>query len=120
MMRALFIILLLPILAAAEDLSVTTPAPTSKQESATNRTVNIAIGNFTFVPAALTVAAGTKLVWVNQDDVPHIVIGTDAESPIKSQPLDTDDRYSVTITQPGTYKYFCTLHPHMVGTVVVQ
>src|SRR5215471_21416018 len=73
----------------------------------------VTIGNFTFKPEAVTVPVGTELIWVNEDDVPHIVIGTDADSPIKSQPLDTDDRYSVTLTKPGTYKYFCSMHPHM-------
>src|SRR5262249_52341089 len=80
----------------------------------------IVIGNFTFEPLALTVPVGTTLMWLNQDDAPHVVIGIDPESPIKSQPLDTGDRYSVTLTKRGTYRYFCSLHPHMTGTVVVE
>lgn len=82
--------------------------------------VQVKIGNFVFIPAMLTVPAGTHLTFVNEDDVPHIVIGTDPGSPIKSPPLDSDERYEVTITQPGTYKYFCSIHPHMVGTIVVK
>ena len=80
----------------------------------------VVISNFTFEPSTLTVRAGTVLTWVNEDDAPHTVIGTDAESPIKSQPLDTGDRYSITLTKPGTYHYFCSLHPHMTGTVIVD
>jgi plastocyanin len=80
----------------------------------------IVIGNFTFEPSTLTVPAGTVLTWLNEDDAPHTVIGTDPASPIKSQPLDTGERYSITLTKPGTYRYFCSLHPHMTGTVVVD
>lgn len=82
--------------------------------------VKVRIDNFAFTPTTLTVAAGTKLHWVNGDDVPHIVIGVDQDTPIKSPPLDTDDEYVVVLDKPGTYKYFCSLHPHMVGTVVVK
>jgi Icc protein len=80
----------------------------------------IAIGNFTFSPANLEVPAGTTLQWVNEDDVPHIVVGTDGGSPLKSPPLDTDGKYSVVLSRPGTYRYFCSLHPHMTGMVVVK
>ncbi|MFL6550035.1 MAG: cupredoxin family copper-binding protein [Povalibacter sp.] len=82
--------------------------------------LQVKIGNFSFLPATITVPVGAHLVWINQDDVPHVVVGTDANSPIKSPALDTDDRYEVTLTHPGTYAYFCSLHPHMVGTVIVR
>jgi plastocyanin len=80
----------------------------------------IVIGNFTFEPSTLTVSAGAVVTWRNQDDAPHTVIGTDSGSPIKSPPLDSGDGYSLTLTKPGTYHYFCSLHPHMTGTVVVE
>ena len=80
----------------------------------------IKIGNFAFEPSTLAVPSGTVLSWVNDDDAPHTVIGTDPDSPIKSLPLDTGDRYSITLTKPGTYRYFCSLHPHMTGTVIVD
>jgi plastocyanin len=80
----------------------------------------IAIANFAFEPSTLRVPAGTVLSWVNDDDAPHTVIGTDPDSPIKSLPLDTGDRYSITLTKPGTYRYFCSLHPHMTGSVIVD
>ena len=82
--------------------------------------VTVRVGNFAFIPATVTVAAGTKLHWVNEDDVPHTVIGVDEGTPIKSPALDTTDEYAVVLAKPGTYKYFCSLHPHMVGTVVVK
>jgi plastocyanin len=82
--------------------------------------VTVTIGNFTFNPANVEVKAGTHIEFVNQDDVPHTVIGSDPGSPLRSSPLDTEDKYQVVIAQPGTYKYFCSLHPHMVGTIIVK
>ena len=78
------------------------------------------IDNFTFSPPVLTVAPGTKVTWTNRDDIPHTVTDADHPKDIKSPPLDTGDSYSRTFTTPGTYRYFCSLHPHMQGTVVVQ
>jgi len=79
----------------------------------------ISIDNFTFAPATLTVKAGGSVRWVNKDDIPHaIASATGAFS--KSKALDTDDTFSFTFTTPGTYKYFCYLHPRMVGSIVVE
>ena len=95
--------------------------PASKPQSAENaRADKVVIGNFTFEPSTLTVSAGTILTWVNEDDAPHTVIGTDPDSPLKSPPLDTGERYAIALTKPGTYRYFCSLHPHMTGTVIVE
>jgi plastocyanin len=80
----------------------------------------IVIGHFAFGPRTLTVAAGAVVTWRNEDDDPHTVIGTDPGSAIQSPPLDSGDRYSIALTKPGTYRYFCSLHPHMTGTVIVQ
>ncbi len=63
---------------------------------------------------------GQELTWVNEDDAPHTVLGSDPGSPLKSAALDTGDKYSVTLTRPGAYKYFCSLHPHMTGVVTVS
>jgi plastocyanin len=79
----------------------------------------VSIDNFTFTPQALTVKAGATVTWTNKDDIPHGVAWTN-NAFAKSQALDTDDSYSLTFTTPGTYQYFCYLHPHMVGTLVVQ
>jgi plastocyanin len=79
----------------------------------------IGIDNFAFKPATLTVKRGTKVVWINDDDVPHLIVST--EGKFKSSPLlDTNGRFSATPTAPGTYKYFCSLHPQMQGTIVVE
>jgi len=80
---------------------------------------NISIDNFTFNPPTLTVKAGTTVTWANKDDIPHGIAS--ANNAFKrSQALDTDDSFSFTFTTPGTYQYFCYIHPHMTGTIVVQ
>ena len=78
----------------------------------------VTIDNFTFTPPALTVALGTTVKWVNHDDIPHLVVSTDKA--FRSKALDTDDSYSFTFTSAGTFDYFCALHPHMVGKVIVK
>jgi amicyanin len=78
----------------------------------------VKISNFTFNPPQLTVKAGSTVTWSNDDDIPHTV--TSATLAFKSAALDTDDKFSFTFSTPGTYKYFCSLHPHMTGTIVVE
>ena len=78
----------------------------------------IKIDNFTFGPANLTVAAGTTVTWTNNDDVPHTVVSDDKL--FKSMALDTDEKFSYTFTKPGTYNYFCSVHPKMTAKIVVQ
>jgi plastocyanin len=96
------------------------PSASAEAPAVPDNAIDIKIGNFKFVPQVVTVAAGTRLSWVNQDDAPHVVIGTEPGSPIKSPPLDTDDKYSIVLATPGTYRYFCSLHPQMTGTVIVR
>jgi plastocyanin len=79
--------------------------------------VAIEIGNFTFGPHELKVKSGTTVTWVNEDDIPHTVVSLNN---FRSKALDSDDKFSFTFTTPGTYKYFCSLHPHMTGTIVVE
>jgi plastocyanin len=76
------------------------------------------IENFTFVPQRLTVKAGTTVTWTNADDIPHAVAST--TKAFKSKVLDTNDKFSFTFTNAGVYEYFCSLHPHMTGTIVVE
>jgi plastocyanin len=78
----------------------------------------ITIDNFTFTPKELTVAVGTTVKWVNHDDIPHTVV--EKKTTFRSKALDTDDSYSFTFTSAGTFDYFCGLHPHMVGQVIVK
>jgi plastocyanin len=78
----------------------------------------VKMDNFTFTPQTLTVRSGTTVTWVNKDDVPHTVTSTDKK--FKSRALDTDERFSFTFSAPGTYNYFCSVHPHMTGKVIVR
>jgi plastocyanin len=78
---------------------------------------NVTIDNFTFNPPQMTVKAGTKVTFANHDDIPHTVVSVQN---FRSKVLDTDQEFSFTFATPGTYKYFCSLHPHMTGTIVVE
>jgi plastocyanin len=78
----------------------------------------VKIDNFTFNPQQITVKAGTTVTWVNHDDIPHTA--TSKTGVFRSKALDTDDKFSFTFATPGSYPYFCALHPHMTGTIVVE
>ena len=78
----------------------------------------VSIDNFTFNPQSQTIKAGTTVRWTNKDDIPHAVAAVDKQ--FKSKVLDTDNSFSFTFTTPGSYAYFCSLHPHMTGTIVVE
>lgn len=102
------------------------PAPSAAQTKAATPVTRVAkvegpqvtIDNFTFSPATLTVSSGTTVTWTNQDDMVHTV--TEAKRLFSSQGLETGDTYSHTFTAPGTYTYFCALHPRMTATVIVK
>ena len=86
------------------------PAPAAAAE--------VDIDQFAFVPQRITVKAGTTVTWINDDDAPHTI--TSSTKLFKSKALDTEDKFAFTFTTPGTYAYFCSLHPHMTGVVVVE
>jgi plastocyanin len=96
-------------------MGVALAAPTTP--AATPPGPSIRIDNFVFGPTALKVKAGTTVTWVNRDDIPHTVVADDKS--FKSRVLDTDEQFSFTFTKPGEYGYFCSLHPHMTGKVIV-
>jgi plastocyanin len=79
----------------------------------------VAIDNFSFLPKEIAVAAGTTVVWTNHDDVPHVVASADDQFK-KSAALDTDGSFSHTFTTAGTLTYFCSIHPHMTGKIIVK
>ena len=80
--------------------------------------VEVKIDNFSFGPETLKVSVGTTVTWTNRDDIPHTVVSTDGV--FKSKVRDTDEQFSYTFTKPGTYPYYCSVHPKMTGTVVVK
>ena len=80
--------------------------------------LEVNIDQFAFAPQHITVKAGTTVTWINEDDVPHTVASSGKL--FKSKALDTRDKFSFTFTTPGTYEYFCSLHPHMTGAIAVE
>jgi len=80
---------------------------------------DVAIDNFSFLPKEITVVAGTTVVWTNHDDVPHVVASADDQFK-KSGALDTDESFSHTFTTAGNFTYFCSIHPHMTGKIIVK
>jgi plastocyanin len=81
--------------------------------------VVVKIDNFSFGPATITIPAGSTVTWTNHDDVPHVV-SSDDNKLFKSTALDTDDHFSFTFAKPGTYNYYCAIHPKMTARIVVQ
>jgi plastocyanin len=78
----------------------------------------VTIDNFSFAPSRIEIHAGTQVTWINKDDVPHTVVSVDRK--FRSQALDTDETFSFTFQDPGTYGYFCSVHPKMTGKIIVK
>jgi plastocyanin len=94
-----------------------TDLPLEEDPKASAMGKDIMVDNFSFAPAAATVPVGTAITWTNKDDVPHNIVST--EQKFKSPVLDTDQQFSHTFDEPGTYKYYCSIHPKMTGQIVV-
>ena len=110
MTRTKFLALGAMALLVAATMAVANPAQVA--------TVEVKIDNFTFNPQQITVKAGDTVTWVNHDDIPHTV--TSKIMAFRSKAMDTDDKFSFTFATPGKFDYFCSLHPHMTGTIVVE
>jgi len=78
----------------------------------------ISIDKFMFEPTSLTVTAGTTVHWKNLDPEPHTVRGVDTN--FRSDPLDQNDSFAYKFDKPGTYRYVCSIHPQMLGTIIVE
>lgn len=78
------------------------------------------IDNFTFGPAEITVAPGTRVTWTNRDDIPHTVVDASDPRAMKSPVLDSGDHFDHVFATAGIYRYFCSIHPHMQGTIIVR
>jgi plastocyanin len=99
-------------------IALLSPGVMVNAQQAPPTAVEVKIDNFSFGPATVTVPAGTTVTWTNRDDIPHTVVSTDGA--FKSKVLDTDEKFSFTFSKPGTYPYFCSIHPKMTGKIVVQ
>ena len=115
------IALLLGAVGVASLLAVALPELTAAGETvsaAAASPATVKIDNFAFAPATLTITAGTTVTWKNDDDSPHRI--GDKNGTFKSAALDTDDTFSHTFAAPGEYPYICTIHPYMVGKIIVK
>ena len=99
-------------------LAVVLRSATATGQPAGTPATEVKVDNFTFSPEVVTVPVNSTVTWTNKDDVPHVIASTNAM--FRSKGLDTDDHYSFTFTQPGTYSYYCSIHPKMTGKIVVQ
>ena len=106
----------MPVVTAMMLLFAGATSSANAQPSAANAEVKI--DNFSFGPETLTVPVGTTVTWTNRDDIPHTVVSTDGV--FKSKVRDTDEKFSYTFAQAGTYPYYCSVHPKMTGKIVVQ
>ncbi|MDE1181017.1 plastocyanin/azurin family copper-binding protein [Paraburkholderia sp.] len=92
-------------------------APIAQAQSVPNTVV---IDNFTFNPPVLHVSAGSTVTWQNHDDMPHMIVSSATPRAFSSPPVDSGEHYTTTFAKPGTYAYFCSMHPRMTGTVIVK
>jgi plastocyanin len=79
--------------------------------------VTVSIDNFTFKPQVLTIKPGTTVTFVNHDDIPHTIV--DKGGKFRSKVLDTEESFKITFDASGDITYFCSLHPHMTGQIIV-
>jgi len=107
------------LLSAAMALCGTGAAMAADVASSSGAAYQVAIQNFAFAPKTLTVPVGTRITWTNRDEEPHVVVSAGALF-TSSKALDSGDTYTVTFSKPGTYAYYCSIHPMMVGTIIVQ
>jgi len=104
--------------AAAVQAKVETTAQAAKATAPAGNVVEVKVDNFSFSPQTITIKPGTTVIWTNRDDIPHTVVSDDKV--FKSKVLDTDDKFSFTFDKAGNFPYFCSIHPKMTGTVIVQ
>lgn len=107
---------------AASEASAAATPETQPTAAATQpiQAAKVRIDNFKFEPRELTISVGTAVTWVNGDDVPHTATSKDDPQSFDSGTLDTDDKFAFTFSKPGTYTYYCKVHPHMTGVVIVK
>jgi plastocyanin len=109
--RAVFLLLIAtpPFVLISAKVVAAAPAPKGP---------SVAIKGFAFAPQVIVVKPGTTVTWTNADEDPHTVTANDKS--FHSAAMDSDDTYSFTFTRPGEFAYFCSLHPHMTGKVIVK
>jgi len=107
------------LLCAISSFSLSALADDASGATAGGKVNKIEIKDFAFNPQKITVKSGEKITWINRDEEPHTVVSVGKKFP-RSSGLDTDQEFSITAGAPGTYEYFCSVHPKMTGTIVVE
>lgn len=107
-----------PVPLGANDNGMSPAHPQATVSAA--ESAHVVIDNFTYSPREITVAPGSRVLWVNRDDVPHTVTSTAKPKAFNSGALDGEKSFAFTFQAPGTYDYFCAFHPHMTGKVIVK
>lgn len=102
----------------ASALMMSTVSAMTKAAPAPAGAAAVSIDNFTFKAPVVTVKRGTTVTWTNGDDIPHTVVAKDGS--FKSKVLDSGDHFSFTFAKIGQFGYYCSLHPHMTGTIIVK
>jgi plastocyanin len=113
-------IVALPISFANSAVDSTAPHAPKASAPATQPAASVQIDSFSFHPRELEISVGTTVTWKNDDDVPHTATSKGREPLFDSAALDTDDKFSFTFSKPGRYTYYCKVHPHMTGVVIVK
>ena len=93
---------------------------TAPAQQPADKTAQITIENFKFVPETLTVAPGTTVTWTSKDEEPHNIVSIDQPRRFRSPAVEEGDKFTFVFNEPGTYKYICAVHPHMEGTIIVK
>jgi plastocyanin len=114
LIKLLVLTLSVPLVLVASGAGTAKPAPRASDAAS----YTITIKDFMFTPRNLTIPVGSKVTWTNKDEEPHKV--AEVNSSFGSQPLDTDEGFTYEFKTPGKYEYFCTVHPRMTGTIIVE
>jgi plastocyanin len=117
LMRRGFVIGTAALLALGAAGAVAQQTPPVQQAAVTGE-AEISIQSFQFVPAILTVKAGTAVTWVNRDEEPHNVVSPNRV--FRSKAIDGGEKFTTVFDKPGTYDYLCAVHPHMRGKIIVE
>jgi plastocyanin len=107
------------IVCGISSLTLSVFADDASSTAAGSKQNKIEIKDFAFNPQKITVKSGEKITWINRDEEPHTVVSVGKKFQ-KSSGLDTDQEFSITAGAPGTYEYFCSVHPKMTGIIVVE
>jgi plastocyanin len=107
-----------PLLAAAGAVLLGWGGLWGPSVAQTAEPTRIVVKNFMFQPMSLTVKAGSTVTWTNMDEEPHTVVSSSGL--FRSSALDTKDSFSFKFDKAGTYSFVCSIHPQMVGKIVVQ